>query len=95
MKLWILVLLSMLMVSCGKDSALWPTETVITESVAPAVEEEYSYSFKQLSCTTGEHKSESFFSICEKLKDNKLNNDCAETKRKNLFVSAECTGSFN
>ena len=95
MKISILLLLSILMVSCGKDSAIFPTNKVVVQKVAPAVEEEFSYELKQGSCSTGKHTSDSFFDICDKLIDHKLNKNCAEDKRKSLFESASCVGNFS
>lgn len=94
MKYLTLIMMAMLFISCGKDTALWPKQEVTIQKIAPAVEEEYSYELRGNSCTTGVHSSESFFKICDRLLDHTENNDCAEEKRKELFETSKCAGEF-
>ena len=89
----ILILLTQF-VSCGKDSTLFQTDTVTSYNVEPAKEESFVYEFSLIKCSTGKQSSETFEEICEKLTDNYLNNDCAESKRKELFQNSKCEGTF-
>lgn len=85
---------ALLVVSCGKESEFWHMNTVKTSSVESALPEEFSYSFSGYKCSTGVHTATSFISICQKLTNDELNDDCAKEKREELFYSAECPGEF-
>ena len=93
-KLFMLSIFSILMVSCGKNSSVWPTHDVEAASVEPATSEEFTYQFSGFRCNTGAQSSATFSGICEVLKDDELNQSCADDKREDLFLSANCVGSF-
>lgn len=95
-KLILLLSLLMVFVSCGKDGSLWPTQaTAVSTKIEPAQSEAYSYQFTGFKCNTDEHSFTTFELACEALKDHELNNDCAEVRREELFLSAGCPGSFS
>lgn len=89
-----LLLISTIMMSCGQASNLWPSQQLKAKSVEPATSEEFSYHFSGQSCSTGEQAAATFSEICETLKDDELNDACAQGKREELFLNAECSGSF-
>ena len=94
MKIAVSLFLLLQFVSCGKDSSLFQADTVTSYNVEPATEEDFVYEFTTLKCTTGEQSSNTFEGICENLSNSELNNDCAESKRLDLFESANCEGEF-
>ena len=79
--------------SCGKNINYWPYGAKI-QSVKPAVDEAYTYEFSGKKCSTGAQSASTFDKICEVLKDDQLNEGCAPDKREELFINAECPGSF-
>ena len=86
--------LSILLTSCGQNSYNWPYGGTKIQSVKPAVDEAYTYEFSGKKCTTGPQSASTFDKICEFLKDDQLNEGCAPEKREELFINAECPGSF-
>lgn len=81
--------------SCGKEGALIPTKKETIYKVEPAQEEKFSYEFTKKDCSTGVQSFNTFLLACKGLQNSILNNECAEEKREELFVSAECPGSFS
>lgn len=84
-----------ILISCGQvpeTVSYRGVEVVYHEE--PATAEDYSYEFSTLKCTTGVQSFDTFIKACEGLKNHKLNNDCAKSKRENLFLSEQCPGSF-
>lgn len=92
MKIIILVSLSILFVSCGKEAMPWE-QSIQVQSVKPAEPVDYSYELQSQKCTTGKHEFDTLIEVCEALKNNDLNNDCALEEREKLF-STSCPGSF-
>lgn len=93
-KLFLIIIVFTQLVSCGKDSAFFESETVTSYNVEPAKEENFVYEFSLIKCSTGKQSSETFEEICEKLSNHDLNNDCAESKREELFQKSQCSGTF-
>lgn len=81
-------------VSCGNDNSLWPTDSQMSSSIEPAQAEMYSYEFYGSKCSTELQSFETFERACEALKNDELNNNCANNKREELFISSACEGSF-
>lgn len=90
----ILAFLSFLMVSCGQNSSVWPTSEASIEAVEPATSEDFTYQFSGFRCSTGAQSAATFDEICSVLKDDELNQACAQDKREELYINAECPGSF-
>lgn len=81
--------------SCGQAAkSIWPETEQVEAYSEPAITETYTYAFNGISCTTNSHSASSFEEICTQLKDSISNEDCAEDKREELFISAECPGEF-
>ena len=93
-RIYSIIFACIFLISCGKDISYWPYGEVQVQSVKPAVNEAYNYEFSGIKCTTGPQKASSFDKICEILKDDQLNDGCASDKREELFINAECPGSF-
>jgi hypothetical protein len=92
----ILTLVTILMfVSCGKDGSFIPTQQETIYKVEPATQEGYSYEFTKRKCTTGKQEFDTFLTACSGLKDEVLNNECAEESREELFMKSECPGNFS
>lgn len=89
-------ILLILFISCGKN-----LETVnqrgkeVVLNIDPAQAEDYSYEFSTLKCTTGIQSFDTFVAACNGLKDDALNDNCAQAKRQQLFESENCPGSFD
>ena len=93
MKLLTLFMISLTFASCGKlDDLAHGGKTIY--KVEAAEEEPYSYQLIGKSCHTGEHEFTSFSAVCQGLRDNELNNDCAQEEREELFLNSECAGNF-
>lgn len=93
MKILTLILISLTFISCGKvDDLVHGGKTTL--KVEPAKEEPYSYELIGKSCHTGEHEFGTFQAVCQGLRDNNLNQGCAEGEREDLFINSECEGSF-
>tara|TARA_Y100000385_G_C13000479_1_gene596961 strand:+ start:180 stop:470 length:291 start_codon:yes stop_codon:yes gene_type:complete len=90
----ILAFLSAFMVSCGQNSNVWPTSEASIESVEPATSENYTYQFSGFRCNTGPQSAATFSEICSALKNDELNQGCAQDKREELYINAECPGNF-
>jgi hypothetical protein len=88
----LLLLLPLVLVSCGKENSLWP-QKVQVQSVNPAEPELYSYELSTRRCSTGKHTFNTLAKACDALKNDQLNNDCAIEKREELFQSS-CPGTF-
>lgn len=95
MKILINTAIILLFVSCGKDGSFIPTQKETIYKVDPAEQEDYSYEFTKRKCTTGKQYFETFLSACNGLKNESLNNECAQESRKELFESAKCPGEFS
>lgn len=52
--------------------------------------EKFSYDFTENECKTGEHKADSKDDHCSNLKNNSLNNGCAEKLRKDEYERQGC-----
>lgn len=91
----LIALFSLSLVSCGKNANIWPVAEVQEQSVGPATSEEFTYEFTAGRCSTGAQSSPTFEGICETLKDDQINQGCAQSKREDLFISAQCPGSFH
>jgi hypothetical protein len=93
-----LLLIIMSMASCGRldlnEMGIMPEAQASSAAVDPATSEDYSYQFSGHRCNTGKHSARTFSEICQLLKDNEVNQYCASDKRENLFLSAECSGTF-
>jgi hypothetical protein len=94
-RLVLLLVFSLSFVSCGKNANVWPVAEVKAQSVGPATSEDFTYQFSGSRCTTGAQASATFEGICTILKDDEINQGCAQSKREELFISAQCPGSFN
>lgn len=93
MKILTLIILAICVSSCGKiDDLVHGSKT--TFQLEPAQEELYSYQIIGQGCHTGEHEFETFDQVCEALRDNSLNRECAVQEREDLFFTSECSGSF-
>lgn len=86
------IILPFLFISCGKETVPWQTQIQV-QSLTPAEPVDYTYELETKSCSTGKHQYDTLIEICEALKNNKLNNNCALEERENLFVSS-CPGDF-
>lgn len=93
-KTLLLFVISTIMVSCGQNSSVWPTHDVEAAGVGPATSEEFTYQFSGFRCSTGPQSAATFSEICSVLQDDELNQACAQDKREELFINAECSGSF-
>ncbi|MCO4754817.1 MAG: hypothetical protein KC478_10070 [Bacteriovoracaceae bacterium] len=87
MKILTIITLSLLFVGCGKNHMPWEQSQLQTQSVDPAVAEDFSYELGNAACTTGQHSFNSLEAACEALLDNELNNECVENKRIDLYES--------
>lgn len=56
-----------------------------------AESQNYSYNLSENGCSTGDHSFSSLDSMCDGLKDDSLNNQCAYNLRRMKFES-ECPG---
>ncbi len=83
------------MVSCGKDGINLTGEPTIVYTSVPAETEDYSYEFSKRDCSTGVQSFKSLVDVCEGLKDDELNNQCAGEDRKHLYEISECPGNFS
>lgn len=81
-------------ISCGKNRTVWPTAKVSTKSIEPAISEKFTYQFSGIKCSTGAQSAATFFEICKVLQDDELNDACAQDKREELYINADCPGSF-
>jgi len=68
----------------------WDRPTVYTSNVEPAEAEEYQYELGNNKCSTGSHSYATLAQVCEALLDNKLNNNCVEQQRLELY-STSCS----
>lgn len=84
--------MSFLLVSCGKEAMPWEP-SIQVQAVTPAEPVDYSYELKTKKCTTGKHQFDTLIEVCQALKDNELNNECALEEREKLFHTS-CPGSF-
>lgn len=89
-----ILLFSMLMLSCGQKSSVWPTHDVEAANTDPATSEDFTYELSGFRCTTGPQAAATFTEICTTLKDDEINQSCAQAKREELFANSECPGSF-
>ncbi len=87
-----LILMTFLLVACGKGGLPWDNSQVGIQSVEPAQAEPFTYELGNAACTTGHHSFNSLDATCEALLDNELNNDCVESKRLKLYDS-HCSNS--
>lgn len=55
----------------------------------------YVYSLNDDDCKTGEHQFETMNALCEGLKSQSLNKECAEDLRATLFLEYNCEGLFD
>ncbi len=95
MKVLILALFSLTLISCGQEANPFSSQVEIQEAqVDSAVTELYQYELTEVDCTTGEQKESTFDKICLALRDNNLNNQCAEEDREILFNNSDCPGTF-
>jgi hypothetical protein len=72
-----------------------PASTTTPKTPTNTTTGSMSYSYNVNDCPTGVIKYSSQSDLCTKLKDDALNNYCAESRRQSEFTSAGCTGSFN
>ena len=87
-----LILMTFLLVACGKGGLPWDNSQVGIQSVEPAQAEPFTYELGNAACTTGHHSFNSLDATCEALLDNELNNGCVESKRLKLYDS-HCSNS--
>lgn len=80
--------------SCGKMENLPGQESEKILYTNPAMSESYTYEFTNRKCSTGIQSFETFFAICDGLKDEKLNDSCAIDDRKTLYEASDCPGYF-
>src|SRR5690606_3789117 len=98
MKFFILMILSSLFVSCGKNIHFETPSDLIETYMTPAKdglsELEYSYQLDGVSegvyCSTGHHKFKTFGEVCKALLNDQLNNSCAQDTRIELYNSHNC-----
>lgn len=99
MKILINSVLIVLFVSCGKVDFKKLTEfnkqDIIATQSQVAQELPYAYKFSGTDCTTNLQENSTLNGICESLKNDELNNNCAEDKREEIFVKESCPGSFS
>ena len=95
MKILLLLSFTLIFSACGKDGIeqlLREPELVYNQD--PAQPESYGYQFDERTCSTGVQTFETFIKACNGLVDDKLNKNCAEQERKELFESAKCPGEY-
>lgn len=92
-KLLLKLILITLFVSCGKDGA-FVTDKKIIYTVKPATAEKYEYELRIDGCTTEIQTFDTFLEVCQGLKDEELNNSCAQDGREELFEKSACPGDF-
>lgn len=56
--------------------------------------EDYSYQLSLNGCDTGKHSFSSQGELCDGLRNQKLNNSCAESMRANEYKNRGCPGDF-
>lgn len=81
-------------IACGKNSSLPGQQNEQAYYIEPAIAEKYSYEFVSRSCTTGKQSYATFKEVCNALKDDETNNNCAFEKRVQLFEISDCEGEF-
>ena len=64
-------------------------QTYNMAQIVPAGGAPYSYQFSDLDCTTGKHEFATEEEFCGALTDNRLNEYCAESARREYFM-AQC-----
>ena len=95
LKLLISMLFLISFTSCGKQvQDFWPEAYQEEAYAEDAVTEMYSYEFNIDGCHTGKQAASTFAEICTQLKDDSINKNCAPEEREDLYVTAECEGSF-
>lgn len=94
MKITLLILTSLFLISCGKNSRFESPTDLISAYTAPtkgSVEEVlFTYELSAGGCTTGYHEFTSFEATCEALLNEDLNNSCAKDKRVSLYETSGC-----
>lgn len=58
-------------------------------------EAKYSYNLTNNGCPTKEQTFSSFDAYCAGLKNEVLNDGCARTMRREIYISAKCPGDFD
>ena len=54
----------------------------------------YSYNFREVDCSTGDHEFNSREDMCSSLRDSGFNNYCASRERARFFDSQGCPGRY-
>lgn len=89
-----LVILS-IFISCGQAPGfISQRQEAEALSIEPAQAEDYAYEFSTTKCSTGFHSFDTFAKACNALRDDNLNDHCAEDQREELFLSELCPGEF-
>ncbi len=85
------IILLLFFTGCGvSDLALFGQQQRVTKTTAPAQYEQYSYSLQSNDCITGKHMDQTLKGICELLKNDVLNNNCAKEERERLYQNSGC-----
>lgn len=82
-------------ISCGKAIDQLRLDSVKVQKVDPVDEEMFSYELRDSGCTTGIQKFAKHEQACLGLKDDNLNQQCAQEERRDLFLSESCSGLFD